>query len=876
MFMSLPITLSAAENNTYNVNVDKAGDYYLEVTYVNDPSVSVIDAVNVNINGVDNGPIRLEKNFEYTSDEFETDRYGKEIVSTQQVVDTTTTSYLSDSEDYQNTPKAYKLNEGSNVVKLTPINSTVEIQSIRAVSEMPVAKVGSETSTGVQVTKEGEAFEYKNAIQINAKSKPKSSYTPLSPGAEHMNTIDSKTFDEHGQKITYSVDVEQAGNYDLYLSGATSGFKNFNMYFNVYVNGLMAIENQRVAVENKYDEILFDAPLYLEQGENLVTIEITAAPFKEILDELEYLRKEVTALSSSVKQITGGIEDASRDWGLTDFIPGLVESLEEYKEVLNTMRGQVIELSSEDVEIVNSIDLMISNLDELIIDADNIPNHYSLLADGTTSVLALVNQSISTISTQGFELDKFYLVSSGEELNTDSLGFFGKSKFNTQSFFASFSTKQVDDQVFDDEIEIWVNKPRQYVDVMQKVADQEFTPDTGIKVNFSVITNQTKLTLANAANETPDVAVSLDSWYAYELGLRGALVDLNAIDGIEEMIARVTPGGLLQVIVNDSLYGISETQDLYVMYYRTDVFDTYGFDVPNTWDEVVRLLPELQGNGMNFFIPLSGPGSLKSFPLTAPFFMQNEVPIFKSNALGTNLDTPEGLESLNNMVTMYELNGLDISVANFFDSFKSGEVPIGVSNFSTYIQLSNAANEIKGNWAIAPVPGMVNDDGEVLRWHPGSTTVDVIFENSQKKEQSAEFLKWWTSTEAQNAFNDMLVSIYGMEYIWNSANIEAFLSLPLPQKDLAVFATSLEWIEEVPKIPGGYIVERSISDIWNGVIFDGDDLKTLTEEKVDDINVELEKKLIEFNYIDEDGNILKEYEVPTVEKVKSWAEVSNE
>jgi len=37
------------------------------------------------------------------------------------------------------------------------------------------------------------------------------------------------------------------------------------------------------------------------------------------------------------------------------------------------------------------------------------------------------------------------------------------------------------------EIEVWVNRPRQYVDLMQWFADQSFTESTGIEVKFSIM-----------------------------------------------------------------------------------------------------------------------------------------------------------------------------------------------------------------------------------------------------------------------------------------------------------------------------------------------------------------------------------------------------
>ncbi len=871
----IPITLNASETKTFNVNVDNSGEYYLNVEYKNDLDISGKDNVSVKINGSDMGVFNLPKKYSYSLDDFETDRYGKEIISTQ-VVDSGTNNAFLNNIDYTTVPMTFALTEGNNVIEVENLKSNVEVSNITALDKYSSYESKAVTSSGQIIEVEAENFDYKNAIDINAKSRANSSVTPKAPGSEFINVIDGDTFNSNGYSLSYIIDIPEAGMYDFYLSGFSEGVKNLSNYINIYVNGNLASENVALLIKNAYETYEVEESIYLDEGSNVITFELALDNYADILNSFETLRDDITSLSTQIVQITGGIEDESRDWAVTNFIPDLEDTLNDYLSQIDAIREDIISQGGEKVDLINTLDLMEDNINELIYDIDNVPNHMSLLSSGSTSVLTLVNQTITRLSEQGLEFDKFVLVSSGDEYNSPKSNLFEKAAFTAKSFMSSFQLTTDYDGDYDQEIEVWVNKPRQYVDVMQKLTDQFFTPDSGIKVNFSVLTDQNKLTMANAAKETPDAAISIDSWYAYELGLRGALVDLNTLEGTDEMISNVTPGGLLQVIIDDSLYGISETQDLYVMYYRTDIFEDFGYSVPDNWDDVLKLLPDLMGNGKNFYIPLSATASLKTFPATSMFFMQNEVPIYEPDGFSTTLDTNEGLESLKNMTNMYELYGLELNTANFFDSFKSGDIPIGISNFSTYIQLSNAADEIEGNWSIAPVPGMVNEDGETIRWHSGSTTVDAIFNNSSKVDETAEFLNWWTTTETQTAFNDMLISIYGVEYLWNSANVEAFLNLPLPEEHLDVFEESLSWVQEVPKVPGGYIVERSISDIWNGVVFDGEDIKRLTEDKVQDINAELKKKLIEFGYIDSDGNKIKDYKVPTIDGVNAWLEVKDE
>lgn len=43
------------------------------------------------------------------------------------------------------------------------------------------------------------------------------------------------------------------------------------------------------------------------------------------------------------------------------------------------------------------------------------------------------------------------------------------------------------------ELEVWVNRPRQYVDLLQQMTDETFTPETGIRVKFSLMPDPAKL-----------------------------------------------------------------------------------------------------------------------------------------------------------------------------------------------------------------------------------------------------------------------------------------------------------------------------------------------------------------------------------------------
>lgn len=148
----------------------------------------------------------------------------------------------------------------------------------------------------------------------------------------------------------------------------------------------------------------------------------------------------------------------------------------------------------------------------------------------------------------------------------------------------------------------------------------------------------------------------------------------------------------------------------------------------------------------------------------------------------------------------------------------------------------------------------------------------MIFKSSQYSEQAWKFLKWWLSNETQIEFANNLQSKYDSTYMWNSANIEAFKASPLPENDKKVILEQWKWIKEVPRNPAYYMAERGLSDAWNRVVFDGENPRVSIDKAITDINREIKRKMIEFGYMDKEGNVIKPYPLPNIAKLQEGGE----
>jgi ABC-type glycerol-3-phosphate transport system substrate-binding protein len=401
------------------------------------------------------------------------------------------------------------------------------------------------------------------------------------------------------------------------------------------------------------------------------------------------------------------------------------------------------------------------------------------------------------------------------------------------------------------------------------MTDERFTPDTGIRVKFSIMPNESKLILANAAGIQPDVALGVSTNQPYELAVRNALKDLRSFPDFDEFIHIYSPGSLLSFIINDSVYAIPETQDFWVTFYRTDIMESLGIPIPHTWQEVIEILPELQRQGMNYNTPLSSGSGSKPYLMTAPYIFNYGAELYSADGFETGLGSDEAIQAIKFMAESFTIYGMPLTTSNFYDSFRYGSLPIGVSNFETYIKLLTAAPEIAGLWDIDLYPATVLPDGRELRYATGSAQASIMFGSTDRPEESWEFMKWWMSTKTQIDFQQQLILNYGLEYLWNSANFEAFQYSPISEHHREVILEQWKWLQEPVKLPGSYMQERELSNAWNKIVFDGVNPRVAIDESIIIINREITRKLEEFGYL-QNGVKVKEFKIPTIETVENW------
>ncbi|MFT4143926.1 MAG: extracellular solute-binding protein, partial [Mobilitalea sp.] len=521
-----------------------------------------------------------------------------------------------------------------------------------------------------------------------------------------------------------------------------------------------------------------------------------------------------------------------------------------------------------EIAAFSSINIASTQLRSFAKDPSEMPERVAELSTSMNSITTQLANLLSQVNKNKLGIDRIYLYQNSAEL-PKKVGFFKNLFYSIKRFFTSFFDQTYStSNVNEDHIQVWVNYPRQYLEIMQKMIDEKFTPETGIYVDLSLMPDAKKLVLANAAGNAPDVADGVN--YAiepYDLAIRGATKNLAEFDDFKEVASQYEPGFLIPSTIDGGIYSLPETMNFWVLFYRKDVLDKLGLEVPDTMDDVIDMLPELQMRGLNFYYPTAGMIAMRNFQGTTPLLFQNGATLYGEYAGDTTLNSEAAIKGITQLTELFTIYDLPVSIPNFYQHFRSGDLPIGIADFNVYSMLINAAPEIADSWDISVMPGIEDENGNILRYSAGGANSTILFKSTEEREAKAwEYMKWWASAEVQAEFGQTLQMAYGDDYMWPTANLEAFAALPWNTQDKQVIVDQSKWVLESPRILGTYMLEREYSNAFNNIVVDGMTLRTRIDRAVKDINRETERKLEEFGY-NKDGKVITPYKVPTIDTV---------
>src|SRR5690606_21723201 len=201
--------------------------------------------------------------------------------------------------------------------------------------------------------------------------------------------------------------------------------------------------------------------------------------------------------------------------------------------------------------------------------------------------------------------------------------------------------------------------------------------------------------------------------------------------------------------------------------------------------DIYNMISVLQKQNMEFFLPLESSANNVTLVPNATFAMmlyQNGGEFYRDGGKRSALDSDVSMDVFKRWTQFYTNYKFPLQ-ADFPNRFRTGEMPIGIADYTTYNMLTVMAPEIKGLWEFTLVPGTELADGTINHEVASHTTAVLMLEKSENKEYAWEFMKWWTDKETQIAYGREMEGLMGEAARYPTANIEALEELPWPIED---------------------------------------------------------------------------------------------
>ena len=711
---------------------------------------------------------------------------------------------------------------------------------------------------------------------------------------QKVNYIGGSNWSMPDEEIVWTVEAPEAGLYKVGFHYRQNYLVNASSFRSMKINGEhQYAEMSTIGFEYKNSWNFMDAfasgePIlvYLEKGKNTITLAVTLGEMSEFSAQMEQLSEDLAKMYRDIVAIISETPDKNTDYDLFQRVPDLEARMKELRTRIAKMIASRREGGKDLDDNAAMLQKMDVVLERMLIKQYEAQNYKSNFYDCYASLTA----QLQDMKNMALDLDVIVFASpETEEFERNSASFWKKLWFACKRFVASFMLdyNTSSGEGGDTDLTIWVNWSRDQTLVLNSLINSRFAeqyPD----INVTVRMTNASLLQGIMSGNGPDCCLSDSRTSPVNLAMRGALVDLKEMPGYADLFYGKNEaydiynpdngkcfayGADEPYKYGDGVYGLPSTQQFYMMFYRTDIFEQYGLEVPKTWDEFLTVAGILMLNNMQVGLPYvaltdisqtnGGVASLNIFPT---LLMQQtdengkQLSVYNDDLTGTSFADPDTMRVFEEWTDFYTKYNLPKEYS-FFNRFRVGMVPLAIQTYGQYSALSAAAPEIKGKWAMAEIPGypVLDKDGNYTYDENG----ELIINNSQAGFGSAcmilklaeergtadaawKLLKWWMSTDTQYRYALDIESILGVAGRYTSANVNATLRLDWGKGAENIIAGQWHKVQELAEIPGGYYVSRAIDQAFWNVLSMNENPKDMMRKWGEIADVEITTKIEQY------------------------------
>ena len=826
---------------TWEVYIAESGLYHIAVTYLNVPGRNTNIQRAVLINGelpfFQSSSVQFYRTWTNQLDRIVQDSLGNDLRPTQIEYLVWREAGLRDAPGQHNEYLMFYFNEGINTITFIAQREPIMLHSLR-VFQMPEIPSYAEFATRFA----GVPMPDIETIRIGGETAIRRSSPMLAPRANMagpgvypfdprrivINYSGGSPWSDPGMWIEWEFEVPASGLYKIAMNVQQNFHRGAMSHRRISINGQVPfaeLESVPFGFNNRWRVEMLggeDSPFlfYLQEGVNTIRMDVIMGGYAPYMRAIQASIHNLTRIHRQVMMVTGVNPDLARDYQIGRRIPTLGYDLRYERDRLERIFYGLLELSGG---VLSERDVVVRNayqaIDMMLRDLDEIPRRlgeFNIRIGGLGTWLMFVRE-------QSLSVDAIYILSVGAPTPANGDNFWARLWHGivalVLSFFIDFySLGDAGDDGARRVVEVWLGSGRDQAIVLRSMIDETFTPQTGIGVNLMLV-DMGMLLAATVSGQGPDVAIGMGMDIPMNFAFRGAVAEISGFPGFDEVVARFPEAAMKPFMYQDLAFALPETLTFNMLFYRRDVLHTLNLEPPDTWDDVRASIAVLDHHNLNFGFPSSTMDDvMRSFGM---FLLQAGGDFYTPDGRQTLLAERNSLTAFRDFTrffTDYQLPR-EFSFAN---QFRTGEMPIGIADYTNFNMLSVLAPEINGLWGFRPVPGTRMPDGSVNRLSPSGGAAVMMMEQADDKYAAWEFMKWWTSADIQVQYGVLLEAAMGPAARHPTANLEAFARLPWTVRDYRNIMYQFSYIRGIPQVPGGYLTPRYIRNAWADVVIEED------------------------------------------------------
>ena len=873
---------------------------------------------------------------------FVLDNDGSEIKPNKVEAPAVRTILASDSTGYIVDPFLYYIEAGEHTLTLAEVQEPVAIVSVKIYYDdtlVPYADYlralanQKDDASGEILKIEAEKAKLTSSNIIYPSYDRSSAITsPQSADKIYLNTIGGEKWETVGQWVSWEIEVPSDGFYYIAPRFLQSFAEGMYVTRELKIDGVTPFSEARY-LRFKYDDdwqlgVLTDGVIdeatgrerelkfYLTKGVHSLEMHVVLGNMADVLTRVETSLANINEYYLQILMLTGSDPDEYRDYKFGRLMPEVLIGMKNESKNLYDISAQLAAINGTKGSDSITLENVALLLDRMGSDEDVIASNFDELKD----YIGSLGTWIMTARNQPLEMD-YILIYPAKSVPQDTdteeylddndyratAGFWSALVYEFKQFFmswvsdySSYGVRTSGDTKDFATIEVWTTSGRDQAQIMRSLISDSFTKNNNIAVELKLVAAGSLLP-ATLSGSGPDVNLTLASSSVINYSIRSAVRPVNPAGYVdkegdseetkaenakyreifsdyEEVMSWFTDAATIPLQLYGVAYGLPETEHFSMLFYRSDILLQLGLDIPNTWDDVYNMLPTLQTNNLQFGYHESLAGLLIMLYQRGEQLYKGTDRMDPYYGMQINLDSNTSLETFKDLCELYTMYGFPYSYS-FVNRFRTGEMPIGVSQYTIYSQLTIYAPELRGLWGFTLLPGTLRAakagewipeslsevsrtktaaGGEMFVDHTADTTITgvIMMRDCEEVEAAWKFMKWWVGADTQGTYAQEYYALLGASGQYATANLDALYAMSWTAEERNELHKQFEWLKATPEMPGGYIVTRYVEFAFLRAYNDHDDPVEAILSYIDTINAELSRKRSEFG-------------LPTIEEVEA-------